>query len=87
MIAWLFSPWGIPASYRMMEGSGVNTYKMVNSEAVGYLVKYFWIPKQGVKNLTQAAAEEIQAKNFNHATQDLYEAIEKGDYPEWEFCI
>lgn len=87
MITWLFSPWGIPANYRMMEGSGVNTYKMVNSEGVGHLVKYFWVPKQGVKNLTQAEAEEIQAKNFNHATEDLYAAIERGDYPEWEFCV
>jgi len=43
-------------------------------------------PSRG-KILTQATAEEIQAKNFNHATQDLYEAIEKGDYPEWEFCV
>ncbi|MBW4561308.1 MAG: catalase [Mojavia pulchra JT2-VF2] len=87
MITWLFSPWGIPASYRYMEGSGVNTYKMVNSDGVGHLVKYFFLPKQGVKCLTQAQAEEIQAKNFNHATQDLYEAIEQGEYPEWEFCV
>ncbi|MUG95821.1 catalase [Scytonema sp. UIC 10036] len=87
MITWLFSPWGIPASYRFMEGSGVNTYKWVNSDGVGHLVKYFWRPKQGVKCLTQAQAEEIQAKNFNHATEDLYDAIERGDYPEWEFCV
>lgn len=87
MITWLFSPWGIPANYRQMEGSGVNTYKMVNADGVGHIVKYFWIPKQGVKNLTAAQAEEVQAKNFNHSTQDLYEAIERGDYPEWEFCV
>ncbi len=87
MITWLFSPWGIPANYRQMDGSGVNTYKMVNADGVGHIVKYFWVPKQGVKNLTLAQAEEIQAKNFNHATQDLYEAIERGDYPEWEFCV
>ena len=37
--------------------------------------------------LTQAQAEEIQAKNFNHATEDLYEAIARGEYPEWEFCV
>jgi catalase len=47
----------------------------------GVLVKYHWEPKQGIKNLTQAEAEEIQGKNFNHATQDLYDAIERGDYP------
>jgi catalase len=87
MVTWLFSPWGIPASYRFMEGSGVNTYKMVNADGVAHLVKYHWVPKQGLKFMTQAQAEEIQAKNFNHATQDLYEAIERGEYPEWEFCV
>ncbi|MCA9712896.1 MAG: catalase, partial [Myxococcales bacterium] len=43
--------------------------------------------KQGVKSLTQAEANAIQATNFNHATQDLYDAIARGDYPEWEFCV
>ncbi len=41
-------------------------------------------PRQGVRNLTQEQADAIQAKNFNHATQDLYDAIERGEYPEWE---
>ncbi|RFU67044.1 catalase [Bacillus sp. V59.32b] len=87
MITFLFSPWGIPANYRQMQGSGVNTYRWVNEEGKAVLVKYHWEPKQGIKNLTQKDAEEIQAKNFNHATQDLYEAIEKGDYPEWELLV
>jgi len=87
MITFLFSPWGIPANYRQMQGSGVNTYKWVNAEGKGVLVKYHWEPKQGIKNLTQADAEAIQAKNFNHATQDLYDAIERGDYPEWELLV
>jgi len=87
MITFLFSPWGIPASYRHMQGSGVNTYKWSNREGVGVLVKYHWVPKEGVTNLTQAQAEQIQAKNFNHATQDLYDAIERGSYPEWELQV
>jgi catalase len=87
MITWLFSPWGIPADYRHMEGSGVNTYKWVNANGEAVLVKYHWVPKQGVKNLTQEQANAIQATNFNHATQDLYEAIERGDYPEWELQV
>jgi catalase len=86
MITWLFSPWGIPASYREMRGSGVHAYKWVNAgEAV--LVKYHFIPKAGQRNLTQAQAQEIQATNFNHATQDLYDAIERGDFPEWEVSV
>jgi catalase len=88
MITFLFSPYGIPANYRQMQGSGVNTYKWVNQEGVGVLVKYHWEPlKQGIKNLTQAEAESIQGKNFNHATQDLFENIEKGNFPEWELCV
>ncbi|CAM3555210.1 catalase [Brevibacillus invocatus] len=88
MITFLFSPWGIPANYRQMQGSGVNTYKWVNHAGKSVLVKYHWQPlAQGIKNLTQKEAEEIQGKNFNHATQDLYEAIERGDYPEWELCV
>jgi catalase len=87
MITFLFSPWGIPANYRQMQGSGVNTYKWVNKDGEAVLVKYHWEPLQGIRNLTQAEAEAIQAKNFNHATQDLYEAIERGDYPEWELCV
>jgi len=86
-ITWLFSQWGIPANYRHMEGSGVNTYKWYNAEGEGVLIKYHWVPKAGVKNLTQAEANAIQATNFNHATQDLYEAIARGDCPEWEFCV
>ncbi|WP_234733098.1 catalase [Tellurirhabdus bombi] len=87
MITFLFSPWGIPANYREMQGSGVNTYKWVNEDGEAVLVKYHWEPKQGIKNLTQAEAESIQGKNFNHATQDLYDAIEAGNFPEWEFCV
>ncbi|ASV69429.1 catalase [Cytobacillus sp. FSL W7-1323] len=87
MVTFLYSPWGIPANYRQMQGSGVNTYKWVNAEGEAVLVKYHWEPKQGIKNLTQEEAEQIQAKNFNHATQDLYDEIEKENYPEWDFFV
>lgn len=88
MVTFVFSPWGIPANYRQMQGSGVNTYKWVNQQGEAVLVKYHWEPlKQGIRNLTQQEAETIQGRNFNHATQDLYEAIKRGDYPEWELCV
>ena len=87
MVTWLKSPWGIPRSYRTMEGSGVNTYKLVNDKGEAVLVKFHWVPKQGVQNLTTAEAEAIQAKDVGHATKDLYEAIERGEFPEWEFCV
>jgi catalase len=87
MVTWVKSPWGIPATYREMQGSGVNTYKLVNSEGVAHLVKFHFEPKQGVRNLTSAQAAEIQAKDVGHATKDLHDAIERGDFPEWEFCV
>jgi catalase len=88
MVTFLFSPWGIPSNYRQMQGSGVNTYKWVNQNGDAVLVKYHWEPmKQGIKNLLQNEANQIQATNYNHATQDLYHAIDQGDYPEWELCV
>ncbi|WP_210465670.1 catalase [Rufibacter roseolus] len=87
MATFLFSPWGIPANYRQMQGSGVNTYKWVNANGEAVLVKYHWEPLQGIRNLTQAEAQEIQGKNFNHATQDLFDAIKEGNFPEWELCV
>lgn len=87
MVTFAFSPWGIPANYRQMQGSGVNTYKWVNEQGEAVLVKYHFEPLQGIRNLTQEQADEIQAKNFNHATQDLYEAIERGDHPQWELFV
>ncbi|MFC4401947.1 catalase [Gracilibacillus xinjiangensis] len=87
MVTFVFSPWGIPANYRHMQGSGVHAYRWVNEEGKAVLVKYHWEPVGGIKNLTQEEANKIQGTNFNHATQDLYEAIEQGNYPEWELYV
>ena len=87
MISFLFSPRGIPLDYRHQDGFGVNTYKWYNAQGEGVLVKYHWKTKQGIKSLTLKEAQAIQAINFNHATQDLYDAILRGEYPEWELCV
>ncbi|MGY1650575.1 catalase [Geodermatophilus sp. SYSU D01119] len=87
MLVNLFSPRGIPSDYRHMQGFGVNTYKWVNAEGETHLVKYHWIPKQGVKSLTAADAAAIQANDLGHATKDLYEAIENGDFPQWDLYV
>ena len=84
MVMLVFSPRGIPASYRHQQGFGVNTYRWVNSAGESVLVKYHWIPKQGVKSLTAEDAANIQATELGSHTKDLYEAIERRDYPEWE---
>src|SRR3954469_18347073 len=87
MLVNLFSPRGIPANYRTMQGFGVNTYKWVNAEGVTHLVKYHWMPSEGVKSLTAADAANIQAKDLGHASKDLYEAIESGNYPKWDLYV
>lgn len=87
MLTWLFSPRGIPANYRTQDGFGVNTYRMVNAAGEGVLVKYHWKSQQGIESLTQAQAAAIQAEDLGHASKDLYEAIERGEYPRWELNV
>ncbi|SEF62442.1 catalase [Thermomonospora echinospora] len=87
MLVNLFSPRGIPADYRHMQGFGVNTYKWVDPEGQTHLVKYHWMPKQGVRSMTEEDAAAIQAHDLGHATRDLHEAIDRGDYPEWELLV
>ncbi|HEX8078857.1 MAG TPA: catalase [Jatrophihabitans sp.] len=87
MLTMVFSPRGIPASYRTMQGFGVNTYKWVNAAGDTKLVKYHWIPKQGVKSLTAETAAQLQAQELGYHTKDLYDAIERGEYPEWELHV
>ncbi|WP_332691548.1 catalase [Halalkalibacter lacteus] len=87
MLMHLLSDEGIPADYRHMRGSSVHALKLVNEFGNTVYAKFRWVPKQGVKNLSAEEAAKIQADNFNHASEDLYEAIENGDYPEWDFYV
>ena len=87
MLVNLFSPRGIPANYRTQQGFGVNTYKWVNAEGVTHLVKYHWMPAAGVSSMTEEDAAAVQAGDLGHASRDLYEAIERGEYPAWELLV
>ncbi|WP_440099279.1 catalase [Streptosporangium sp. H16] len=87
MIVNLFSPRGIPTDYRHMQGFGVNTYKWVNDRGETHLVKYHWMPKQGVRSMTAEDAAAVQGQELGHATKDLREAIDRGDHPEWELLV
>jgi catalase len=87
MIMFVFSPRGIPSDYRHQQGFGVNTYKMVNAAGEMVLVKYHWHPKQGVRSLSAAQAAYVQATELGSATLDLRNAIERGEYPEWELLV
>jgi len=87
MLTWLFSDYGTPATYREMDGFGVHAFKWINSAGKQTYVKYSWKTLQGVRNFTAGEASEIQAKDFNHATRDLYAAIAQGNFPEWELYV
>lgn len=77
MMTWVFSDYGTPASYREMEGFGVHSFKWINAEGKIVYIKYHWKPQQGVRNLSAKEVQEVQGKDFNHATRDLFDAIEK----------
>jgi catalase len=87
MLTHLFSPRGIPANYRHMEGFGVNTYKMVNAAGDTVLVKYHFHPRCGVACLTAEEAAKVQGQDLGSASKDLFEAIERGDYPKWDMFV
>src|SRR3954463_3231559 len=87
MVTLVFGPRGIPASYRTMQGFGVNTYKWVNAAGETKLVKYHWLPRQGVKSYTAADGAAVQAQTLGAHTKDLYDAISRGEFPEWELHV
>ncbi|TJY41816.1 catalase [Cohnella pontilimi] len=87
MLVHLFSDEGIPANYRQMRGSSVHAFKWINAFGNTVYVKLRWVPKQGIRNLSAQEASVIQATDFNHASRDLYEAIENGDFPEWDLYV
>jgi catalase len=87
MVMLIFSPRGVPASYRQMQGFGVNTYKWVNEAGETVLVKYHWHPKQGVASWTEEDAAVMQGRELGCHTKDLYEAIERGEFPQWDLYV
>lgn len=87
MLTWLYSNKGTPASYRTIDGFGVHAYKWVNKKGEVKYVKFQWKSQQGVKNLSPSEVVEMQGKNFNHMTADLYNQIKAGHYPKWDLYV
>jgi len=87
MILWLLSDRGISRSYRMMEGFGVNTFRLVNEQGQARFVKFHWKPMQGVYQLVWDEAQKLAGKDPDFLRRDLWEAIEMGDYPEYELGV
>ncbi len=78
---------GIPYSYRHMNGYGSHTFSMINAKNERVWVKFHLKTEQGIKNLTDAEAEAIIAKDRESHQRDLYDSIEQGDYPRWTMYI
>ncbi|GAA6765485.1 catalase [Flavobacterium johnsoniae] len=87
MIMWAMSDRAIPRSYRMMEGFGVHTFRLINEAGESVFVKFHWKPKLGTHAVAWDEAQKISGKNPDFHRQDLWEAIEAGNFPEWDLGI
>lgn len=87
MIMWAMSDRGIPRSLRMMEGFGVHTFRLVNEAGKSTFVKFHWKPKLGVQSTTWDEAVKISGADPDYHRRDLHDAIDQGNFPEWELGI
>ncbi|ASK61243.1 catalase [Virgibacillus phasianinus] len=86
-VTYLHGDRGIPATLRHMNGYGSHTFKWVNDQGEPSWVKYHFIAEQGVKALDESVATEIAGENPDYHTEDLYNAIDSGDFPAWKVYV
>ena len=84
---WVMSDRAIPRSYRMMEGFGIHTFRLINEKGESHFVKFHWKPKLGVHSVTWDEAVKISGADSDFHRRDLWDAIESGEYPEWELGV
>lgn len=87
MVMWVMSDRAIPRSLRMMEGFGVHTFRLINERGKARFVKFHWKPLLGLHAVLWDEAQKISGKDPDFHRRDLWEAIENGDYPEWELGV
>jgi len=87
MIMWAMSDRTIPRSLRTMEGFGIHTFRLVNAQGKSTFVKFHWKPKQGVASTIWDEAVKIAGADPDFHRRDMFEAIDRGDFPEWELGI
>jgi catalase len=87
MIMWVMSDRAIPRSFRFMEGFGVHTYRLVNAGGKSTFVKFHWKPKLGLQSVIWSEAVKINGADPDFHRRDLWNAIQTGDYPEWELGL
>jgi len=83
----LMSDRGLPLSYRHTNGYGSHTYSFINANNERFWVKFHFKTRQGIKTMTNAEGEQVIAKDRESSQRDLYESIEKGDFPQWNVQI
>ncbi|TKW65030.1 MAG: catalase [Paracoccus denitrificans] len=84
---WAMSDRAIPRSLRMMQGFGVHTFRLVSADGKSTFVKFHWTPKLGIQSLVWDESAKLQGADNDFHRRDLFEAIEAGDYPEWELAV
>jgi len=87
MVLWTMSDRAIPKSLRTMQGFGIHTFRMINTEGKSSFVKFHWKPKYGTCSLLWDEAQKLAGKDTDYHRRDLWESIESGDYPEWELGV
>ncbi|WP_010097308.1 catalase [Ornithinibacillus scapharcae] len=87
MVMWIMSDRAIPRSFRMMEGFGVNTFRFVNKNGEAFFVKFHWKPVLGTHSLIWDEAQKLMGIDPDYHRNDLWDAIERGDYPEYELGV
>ncbi len=87
MVIWAMSDRAIPKSLRSMQGFGVHTFRLINAEGKSRFVKFHWRPAAGTCSLVWDEAQKLAGKDTDYHRRDLWEAIEMGDYPEWELGV
>jgi catalase len=87
MIMWVMSDRAIPRSFRFMEGFGVHTYRLVTAAGKSTFVKFHWKPKLGMQSVVWNEAVKINGADPDFHRRDLWNAIQSGNYPEWELGL
>ena len=87
MVMWIMSDRTIPRSLRMIEGFGVHSFRLVNAAGESTFVKFHWRPRLGLQSTVWDEALKLQAADNDFHRRDLFEAIEAGNFPEWELAV
>jgi catalase len=87
MVMWIMSDRAIPRSFRFMEGFGVHTFRLINAQGKSTFVKFHWKPKLGLQSVLWNEAVKINGADPDFHRRDLWDAIQMGDYPEWELGL